>query len=209
MTEHISGDSKLIGSGRTGLAVMRMQPPHRGHLSLISRMQQDCDTVIIAFGSTQRARVARHPFTYAERVAMVRAIIGDGFRPVPLTDIEERPASTDWVDHVLAKVQAAGLPEPTDFYTGSQLDGAWYVERFAQPDDPVHELAASRSYHSRTTGKRLHVIDRVLSTLPAAAALRHLIERREDGWQRYVPERLVAYIEAHYPPELRVPVADH
>ncbi len=199
-----ANEDSMIGSGRIGLAVMRMQVPHRGHMNLISRMKQDCDTVIIAFGSTQLSRVVRHPFTFEQRVEMVRAVFGDGFKPLPLVDIDSQYSTDDWCDYVLDKVRKLNLPEPTDFYTGSPQDAKWYVNRFAQLEDPMDEMAMTRSYHSDVTGKRLHIIDRALSTLPPAEELRSLIERRDTEWYRYVPERIIDFIERNYPPELRV-----
>lgn len=197
-------ENEHIGSGRVGLAVMRMQPPHRGHMNLISRMKQDCDTVIIAFGSTQLSRQVRHPFTFEERVEMVRAVFGDGFKPLPLIDIDSQLSSHDWVDYVLDKIRKLNLPAPTDFYTGSPQDAKWYTSRFATLEDEMVEVASTRSYYSAKSDRRLHIIDRVMSTLPPAEEIRSLIERRDDEWHRYVPERIIDYIEWNYPPELRI-----
>lgn len=197
-------EAEHIGSGRVGLAVMRMQPPHRGHMNLINRMRQDCDTVIIAFGSTQLSRMVRHPFTFEERVEMVRATCGDSFKPLPLVDIDSSASNDDWVDYVLDKIRKLNLHAPTDFFTGSSQDAKWYTNRFAQLTDPMVEVNMTRTYSSKATGKRLHIIDRHLSTLPPAEELRSLIERRDPEWKIYVPERLLDYIEWNYPPELRV-----
>lgn len=197
-------ESPHLGSGRIGLAIMRMQPPHRGHMNLINRMKQDCDTVIIAFGSTQLSRAVRNPFTFEQRVKMVRAVFSDGFKPLPLVDIDSQYSTDDWVDYVLEKIRKLNLPAPTDFYTGSPQDAKWYTSRFAKLDDEMDEVAMTRSYASLDTGRRLHIVDRVMSTLPPAEEIRSLIERRDPEWYRYVPTRIIDYIEWNYPPELRV-----
>jgi cytidyltransferase-like protein len=197
-------EAEHIGSGHVGLAVMRMQPPHRGHMNLISWMKQDCDTVIVAFGSTQHSRVVRHPFTFEQRLEMLRAVVGDGIKPLPLVDIDSQVSTDDWVDYVLDKITKLNLPAPTDFYTGSSQDAKWYTHRFAALTDRSTSVSGVTTYHSDSTGRRLHIMDRVQTGLPAAEEIRSLIERRDAEWKEYVPSRLVEYIEWHYPPELRV-----
>ena len=196
---------EFSGSGRIGLAVMRLQPPHRGHMNLINRMLQDCDTAIIGFGSAQLSGVARHPFTYEQRVEMVQTVFGDHFQPLPLTDINPDATDDEWMDHILAAIRAHNLPAPTDYYTGSPADAQYYTGYFATIETPAHDIGMTRSYHGAGNDRRLHIIDRVLSTLPPAEELRTLIEKRDPAWHHYVPERLIGYIEAHYPAALRTP----
>ena len=197
-------DAPLIGSGRVGLAVMRVQPPHRGHMSLINQMRSDCDVAIVAIGTTQLSRVMRNPFTFEQRVSMLRGVFGNTIKPIPLVDIDSSLNTDDWVDYVLDKIKKLNLPEPTDYYTGSSSDAKWYVNRFAKLSDPMTQIGMARVYSSPETGKRLHVQDRYVSELPPAEEIRSLIERRDDDWKTYVPARLIDYIEWNYPPELRV-----
>lgn len=195
-------DAPHIGSGRIGLVVARMQPPHRGHMNLINLARSDCDTAIVAFGSTQHSRVVRHPFTFEQRVDMVKAVFGNTIKPLPLVDIDSNVNTNDWVDYVLDKVRKLNLPEPTDFYTGSVQDAKWYVNRFAQLSDPMVQVGFTKTYMA-PSGKRLHILDRSLFNLPPAEEIRSLIERRDAEWKNYVPARLVDYIEWNYPPDLR------
>lgn len=193
-------------TGRTGLAVMRGQPLHLGHAALVSRMSQDCDTVIIGFGSTQISGQVRNPFTFEQRVEMMRLIFGDRFKPIPLVDIDSPTSSGEWADYVLAKIEKMNLPEPTDYYTGSPQDAKWYTRHFARLDDPDVKIGLMTTHSSAFTGKRLNLLDRVASGLPPAEEIRSLIERRDDEWRLYVPGRLVSYIEKNYPPGLRLPI---
>ncbi len=195
-------DAPHIGSGRVGLVVARMQPPHRGHMNLINLARSDCDVAIVAFGSTQHSRVVRHPFTFEQRVDMIKAVFGNTIKPLPLVDIDSNVNTDDWVDYVLDKVRKLNLPEPTDFYTGSVQDAKWYVNRFAQLTDPMVQVGFTRSYHA-PTGKRLHIMDRSLFNLPPAEEIRSLIERRDPEWRNYVPSRIADYVEWNYPPDLR------
>lgn len=195
---------QALHSGRIGLAVMRMQPPHRGHMNLISRMLQDCDLAIVAFGSTQVAGDARHPYTYDQRVTMVRAICGEALAAVPLIDLADDISHEEWTSYVLGEIAKAGLPAPTDYYSGSASDAAWYESHFARLTDPVTHIAMSRTYTAPATNRRLHIIDRVLSTLPAAEELRAMISAGDPTWQLYVPERLIGFIENNYPAHLKI-----
>lgn len=197
-------ENPLLKSGRVGLAVMRVQPLHRGHARLLEVMLQDCDTLIVGVGSTQHHGVPLHPFTFQQRIEMLKSIFGDSVKPIPLVDIESQLATDDWVDYVLEKARKLNLPTPTDYYTGSAQDAKWYVNRFAQLTDPVQEVAGVRCYTNPTTGRRLHVVERAVTGYPSATEIRGLVEQRDTEWHNYVPARLVKYIEWHYPPHLRV-----
>jgi nicotinamide mononucleotide adenylyltransferase len=198
-----SEDAPHIGSGRIGLVVMRAQPLHRGHAALINLMRSDCDIGIVAFGSTQLSRVVRNPFTFEQRVEMLRAVFAGTVKPLPLVDIDSNVNTDDWVDYVLDKIRKLNLPLPTDYYSGSISDAKWYVNRFARLTDPVTEVGFVKSYQGKE-GRRLHIMDRSLYQIPPAEEIRSLIERRDDEWKQYVPARLANYIEWNYPPELRV-----
>lgn len=199
-------ETNFLKSGRIGLAVMRLQPLHRGHARLLEIMRQDCDIIILGIGSTQQQGISIHPFSFQQRVEMLKSIFGDTLKPIPLVDIESQLAPDDWVDYVLEKARKLNLPSPTDYYTGSAQDAKWYVNRFAQLTDPMQEVAGVRSYTNPTTQRRLHVIERATSGLPSATEIRGLIEQRDNEWHRYVPARLINYIEWHYPPQLRVAI---
>lgn len=189
---------------RVALAVMRMQPPHLGHMNLIRRMQHDCGTVIIGFGSTQLSRDPRHPFTYKQRLDMARRAAGDAFHALPLIDVEIRHSNEEWIDYVIDQIHRRGLPTPTDYYTGSAHDASWYTNWFASLDDPHTAHETTRTHHSPAThGRRLHIVDRALSGLPAAEDIRAMIARHDPAWRAFVPMELVDEIEATYPPELR------
>lgn len=196
-------DAPHVGSGRVGLVVMRAQPLHRGHVALINLMRSDCDLAIVAFGSTQLSRVVRNPFTFEQRVEMLRAVFGGSVKPLPLVDIDSGVNTDDWVEYVLDKIRKLNLPVPTDYYSGSVQDAKWYVNRFAQLTDPVQEVGFVKSYMN-AGDKRLHIMDRSMYRIPPAEEIRSLIERRDEEWHQYVPARLTQYIEWNYPAELRV-----
>lgn len=193
-------------NGRIGLVVAELQTLHWGHVRLLSQMLGTCDKGIIAIGSTQAHGVPGHPFTFDQRKEMVQAIFRDAFSFLPLQDIDASLETGDWIAYVLGRIRALGLPEPTDYFTGSAIDARHYTAHFAALDDPRLPAGLARTYESRTTGRRLHIVDRSDRPELAGREIRFLIESRDPEWHHYVPPKLWRYVEAHYPPHLRTAI---
>ena len=58
-------------NSRVGVFIGRMQPPHAGHISVIKKMVEENDEIIILFGSSLSVRDSKNPFTWRERATMV------------------------------------------------------------------------------------------------------------------------------------------
>ncbi len=116
-------------TGKTALAVMRLQPLHEGHRILIDAMFARCDRVIIGIGSTQESGTGRNPYSYEERKAMVEAAYGkrDDLTILPLVDIGAQ-SRQEWVDYLMEELKKRGLPCPTHYFSGSEADADWYTE---------------------------------------------------------------------------------
>ena len=56
---------------KVGLYIGRFQPFHMGHLSIVKRALKECDTLVIAIGSSQENRTKKNPFTFEERKAFI------------------------------------------------------------------------------------------------------------------------------------------
>jgi nicotinamide-nucleotide adenylyltransferase len=82
---------------RPALVVGRFQPPHKGHEALIGQACKAHGRVVVAVGSSQEANTHRNPFTYEERVAMLRSLFDDRIRVVAVPDIHDPP---NWVAHL-------------------------------------------------------------------------------------------------------------
>lgn len=189
------------------LAVMDIQTLHRGHNNLLNEMRMACDRAIVGIGSVRKSGTPGHPFSFEARAEMVRRIHGDFFDFVPLDDIDASYDITAWYGYVSSKIAKAGLPEPTDYFGGSQIDAKWYFHAFASPDCPeVAQAGSNKAYRNPKTGKRLHLVDRQALGLPSGREIRLLIETRDAEWKRYVPERLHRFVEERYPPHLRQPL---
>lgn len=61
------------GKADFGVFIGRFQPLHLGHEHTIRHALDRVRRLIILVGSANRARTPRNPFTYEERVAMIRS----------------------------------------------------------------------------------------------------------------------------------------
>lgn len=187
-------------SGRVGLMVAGMRHGvHEGYVHLISWMLSDCDTAIIALGPSIY-------LTHEARMTMLRAIFGPMLKFVQLHDIDANEDTDDWIDYVLDRIESAGLPMPTDYYTGSAADARWYENRFARLDDPSESLGPRTTWTSPQSGRRLNILDRRTRPELQGSDIGTLIQRRDDEWKRFVPAKLHRYIEQHYAPNHRVAI---
>ncbi|HVJ43450.1 MAG TPA: hypothetical protein VM639_18260 [Dongiaceae bacterium] len=191
---------------RTGLIVADFQTLHWGHVRLLTQMLGSVDLGIVALGSTQLHGVGGHPFSFDQKKEMVQALFGDSFRFLPLQDIDASLETGDWLAYVLGRIRSAGLPEPTDYFTGSEIDARYYTAHFAALSDPAHPSADTMTYRSPATDRQLHILDRRATSVKSGREIRFLIENRDAAWRQYVPPLLWRYIEQHYPPHLRTAI---
>ncbi len=206
---------------RIALAVMRIQPLHAGHCRIIDKMIRDYETVILCIGSAQKSREERNPWTFEERKQMVRNVYGDRIKIVQLNDLGVTEGSDDWADYVIDKITKIGMPEPTDYFTGSAADGRWYAGRFIPSDITKKELKKYETgcpawHYFVDNGKNgeeydsipryLHIMGRNDVPVPAATELRTFLELRDDGWQEWVPKVNWDIVENNFSDELRVKV---
>jgi len=193
---------------RTGLLIAEIQTFTLGHLRLFDYARAATPKLIVGLGSVEKAGKEGHPFTFNQRKEMIETVFGKGaFRFVPLHDINATLDNDDWIEYVLDRTAAVGMPRPTDYFSGSRIDAKWYESRFAslgQVDDGLIERTdIATIYRDIPTDRCIHIVDRELSDIPSGREIRFLIEHRDEEWRRYVPEVLHSYVEAHYPPYLR------
>lgn len=184
---------------RTAIAAMRCTPLHLGHTANIQRMCESYHNVIICLGSADKSRVRENPYTIEERIQMLHNVFGERIRIVPLKDLGATRNTNEWCDYILRKVVALGLPEPTDYVTGSRQDSLWYRGRFWIGDnDPQKD-------HFTSDGalRRLHIMDRRLMAI-SATEIRGYLELGDDGWKDFVPRVNWDYVEDHFPESLKM-----
>lgn len=107
------------------LAVMRIQPLHKGHQILIGRMLQAPRKALIAIGSTQEAGTEKNPFSYEQRAKMLAiAFAGANYANIALVDIGAN-TKQEWVQYVIKEARKNGY-NPVEYYAGSPEDASWF-----------------------------------------------------------------------------------
>lgn len=86
------------------LVVGRFQPLHKGHVALVTRALEDCQSVVVGIGSATAKTSLKNPFNAAERRQMLGAcfpneVAAGHLRIVDVPDINNPPR---WVAHVLS-----------------------------------------------------------------------------------------------------------
>lgn len=86
------------------LVIGRFQPLHKGHVALITRALEDCQSVVVGIGSAAAKSSLRNPFTAAERRQMIGAcfpneVAAGRLAIVDVPDIHNPPK---WAAHVLS-----------------------------------------------------------------------------------------------------------
>ena len=74
---------------KRGLYVGRFQPYHNGHNSVIERIADEVDELIIGIGSAEISHDLRHPFTAGERVLMISRALKNIRIPVYIIPLED------------------------------------------------------------------------------------------------------------------------
>jgi len=78
----------------------RFQPYHIGHHTILSRIADQVDEIVIGIGSAQRSHEIGNPFTAGERVVMISRSLKDldiDYYVIPIEDIQRNAV---WVPHV-------------------------------------------------------------------------------------------------------------
>lgn len=190
-----------------GLAIMRIQPMHNGHCRIIDRMIRNNDTVILGIGSTQVQREQWNPWTFEERKKMVHNVYGDRVKIIQLKDLGTTAKTNDWIDYAMDKIKKVGLPEPTDYYTGSTADSRFYCGRFLLEEKTLHDVDVYNveDYLSNNgVARRLHIVERASRDIPPATDLRTFLELRSDEWKQWVPRVNWEVVEKNFPEEFKI-----
>lgn len=94
---------------KCGLYIGRFQPIHIGHEVIIRQMLDECDTVIIAIGSSQESKTQRNPFSYEQRADFItnifyQYVISGRMLIVPLRDRLSVSNDASWGDYVFQNI---------------------------------------------------------------------------------------------------------
>jgi nicotinamide-nucleotide adenylyltransferase len=114
-----------------GMVVGRFQIFHKGHEKVINEALKHCNTLLIFIGSSQESRTKRNPFTYWERLQMIRKVYPNGKRIViaPLPDMtNELDITHEWGKYVLKHaIQIIGRKPDVIVYGNEESRQGWFA----------------------------------------------------------------------------------
>ena len=123
---------------KLGVLIGRFQVPemHEGHRFIVRQMLEQCDQVLILFGSANRTRSVKNPFTYGERRISARKLFPT-ILTAPLNDYLYN--DSQWMADVAATIETARGQVSYDFEKhvevvlyGHHKDGNDYLKWFPQ-----------------------------------------------------------------------------
>lgn len=121
---------------KVGVLIGRFQVPemHEGHRFLVREMLEECDKVLILFGSANRAPSPRNPFSYVYRAQAAKALFPDIYT-APLNDYLYN--DSQWVADVDNTIQymlahKMGCDTAKVILYGHKKDGNDYLNWFPQ-----------------------------------------------------------------------------
>jgi nicotinamide-nucleotide adenylyltransferase len=85
---------------RRGFYIGRFQPYHDGHHSVVERIAEEVDELVVGIGSADQSHTTSDPFTAGERIMMITKSLVDldlVTYPVPIEDLNRNSV---WVSHV-------------------------------------------------------------------------------------------------------------
>lgn len=166
----------MLKQNYCGLAIMRLQPLHFGHIQILNRMMDECRIPILAIGSAQESRTYGNPFTFQERYRMVKNYPGMGrLNIIPLKDIFNLGA---WARYALDTAEKKFHTKINIYYCGADQDAVLFIKEGVK-------VALS----DRGTG-----IYKGLS----ATKIRNWILTGQSDWKTYVPTMNHKLIEKVY-----------
>ena len=111
-----------------GFIIMRAQPFHNGHRSLIDKMLIECENITVFFGSIQESRTGKNPFTFEERKTMFLNVYGIR-KNIKIFGIRDIPHSDDeWYNNIINILKLESFGMPNVYYCGDDVNGS-YLDR--------------------------------------------------------------------------------
>ncbi len=129
---------------KLGLYIGRFQPFHNGHASVVEKMLEKCEKVLIAIGSAQEKGTMKNPFPAWERAAMISGVYED--KPVFLVCMPDRLTvgnDSSWGDYVMNYLHGYGY-QPDAVFQGHEVErNTWFsnwdiaIENLSRVDIPI------------------------------------------------------------------------
>lgn len=152
------------------LVVGRFQPLHKGHVALVTRALEDCQSVTIGIGSASAKPSLKNPFTAAERRQMIGACFPNEVATgrLAIVDVPDINNPPRWAAHVLS------ITGPVDRVFGND-DGTM----------GLFELANLRCVSPGLVDREKY----------EASHIRMLLAEDDPSWCKLVPAPVVPLLE--------------
>ncbi|USZ73174.1 nicotinamide-nucleotide adenylyltransferase [Natronosalvus halobius] len=83
-----------------GFYIGRFQPYHNGHHTMVERIAEDVDELVLGVGSAGDSHSTRNPFTAGERIMMLTKAVQEFDLTTYAVPIEDLERNSVWVSHV-------------------------------------------------------------------------------------------------------------
>ncbi len=83
-----------------GFYIGRFQPYHNGHHTMVERIAEDVDELVLGIGSAGDSHTTRNPFTAGERIMMLTKAVQEFDITTYAVPIEDLERNSVWVSHV-------------------------------------------------------------------------------------------------------------
>jgi bifunctional NMN adenylyltransferase/nudix hydrolase len=142
---------------KTGIFIGRFQPVHQGHMHAIGIAASQVDKLYLLIGSANACRSIKNPWTYQERVNMIRSKLWTNhITNVELVPLNDYPYNdTQWIADVRATAEHFNMGTPTLF--GHMKEGNTYLGWF--PDWKFRDIEAQYAMHATGIRQKMYETD--------------------------------------------------
>ena len=154
-----------------GVYVGRFSPLHKGHMSVIDIMQEECTDCMLLIGSSASTRTIKTPFNYFERKTFIKSIYPDiCLQGIP--DVIGDDAI--WISMLDDICNCTFGTTDVTFYGGSEADVSFFYDY----------------------GKKVKIIDRSIIPI-SATAIRQLMMLGQDITP-FVSDKIAKRVVSHF-----------
>lgn len=131
---------------KLGMYLGRFQPFHNGHKSIVDKMLEECEGVVIVVGSAQEKGTVKNPFPAWERAAMIEDVFRGYAQPVSIICMPDRLTvgnDSGWGDYVMRYVHSYGY-DPDVIFQGYEAErNTWFsncniaIKNLSRVDIPI------------------------------------------------------------------------
>lgn len=139
-----------------GVFIGRFQPCHGGHIHALGIAASQCDKLLILIGSANKARSIRNPWTYRERVQMLRKkLAAAGVNNCLFAPLNDTQHNHQWVSEVkhTASEQCQVAVGVKFILFGHQKDGNDYLKWF--PEWQYRDIPAEHNVNATQIRQRM------------------------------------------------------